>query len=292
MENNNDKYVLIGLSASGLLIGFYLVVASLLGGLAFALDNFVSLWYFMLPLVVGFGIQIGLFFYVKNEMHKKATAQAAASTGISTASMIACCAHHIADIAPFLGIAALGIFFTKYQAVFLLAGIFSNILGITYMFTLTETENSKRKLKPIFYSLLIISIVVVAASYIFISKSTVSSAANSNNNAQQAGFATVTSGDTETGNAQIDLTPIGLVNGKFTISMAANTHSVTLSDYDLAKITTLTYNGKQYAPISAPTLQGHHNNGNIVFDLNEIPANFKIVIHGIPSVQERVFEWK
>ena len=271
MEKKYDRYTLIGLSASGLLLAFYLTVSSLLGGIQFALDNFVQLWYWMIPLIVGFGIQMGMFFYVKDEMHIKATAEAAASTGISATSMVACCAHHIADIAPFLGITAIGLFLTKYQTVFLLTGILSNILGIIYMFTLMETENSKRKLKIIFYSLLIISIAVVTASYIFISKSAV---VNSNDN------------------AQIDLTPIGLVNGKFTVSMAANTHSVTLSNYNLTKITTLTYNGKKYAPLSASALQGHHNNGNIVFDLNEVPTNFKILIQGIPSVQERVFEWK
>ena len=120
MEENYDKFVLKGLAAS----------FSLLGGVNFALNNFVKLWYWMIPLVTGFGIQIGMFFYVKEQMHKKATAQAAASSGVSATSMVACCAHHIADIAPFLGITALGLFLTKYQSTFLLMGIFSNILGM------------------------------------------------------------------------------------------------------------------------------------------------------------------
>ena len=101
MEEGYDKFVLKGLAASSLLLAFYFVVASLLGGVSFALDNFVKLWYWMIPLVVGFGVQIGMFFYVKSEMHKKATGTAAASTGASATSMVACCAHHIADIAPF-----------------------------------------------------------------------------------------------------------------------------------------------------------------------------------------------
>lgn len=108
----------------------------------------------------------------------------------------------------------------------------------------------------------------------------------------QAQTLTKTTGSTSQGDVQIDLTPIGIVNGKFAVSIAVNTHSVTLSDYDLAKITTLAYNGRKYAPISSPAMEGHHNNGNLVFDLNQAPSNFKIVIVGIPSVQERVFEWK
>ena len=80
MENKTDRYTLIGLAASGALLAFYVIVSSLLGGISFAIDNFIKLWYWMVPLIVGFGIQIGMFFYVKNEMHKKATGSAAAST--------------------------------------------------------------------------------------------------------------------------------------------------------------------------------------------------------------------
>ena len=160
MAEIKDKYILIGLSASGLLLLFYFIVSSLLGGFQFAVDNFIQLWYWMVPLVVGFGIQMGMFFYVKNEMHKKAAAEAAASTGISTGAMVACCAHHIADIAPFLGITALGIFLTKYQSTFLLIGMLSNILGVTYMFTLMETKIPRRHLKALFYSLLVVSIAI------------------------------------------------------------------------------------------------------------------------------------
>src|SRR3989338_4534637 len=161
MENDNSKYVLIGLGASGLLLAFYFIIASLLGGVSFALDNFIKLWYWMIPLVVGFGIQIGMFFYIKGEMHKKATGTAAASTGASATSMVACCAHHIADIAPFLGIAALGLFLTKYQSTFLLMGVLSNILGIVYMGSLMQAKYPKQKIRLLLYSLLVVSIITV-----------------------------------------------------------------------------------------------------------------------------------
>src|SRR3989344_3128969 len=169
MAEIKDKYILIGLSASGLLLLFYFIVSSLLGGFQFAVDNFIQLWYWMVPLVVGFGIQMGMFFYVKNEMHKKAAAEAAASTGISTGAMVACCAHHIADIAPFLGITALGLFLTKYQSTFLLIGISSNVLGITYMASLMNTKIPKSRIKILFYSLLALSVIIVFASYYSIS---------------------------------------------------------------------------------------------------------------------------
>src|SRR3989344_6812002 len=183
MENDNSKYVLIGLGASGLLLAFYFIIASLLGGVSFALDNFIKLWYWMIPLVVGFGIQIGMFFYVKSEMHKKATGTAAASTGASATSMVACCAHHIADIAPFLGITALGLFLTKYQSTFLLIGISSNVLGVTYMASLINTNIPRQRMKAVFYSLLGLSIIIVLASYWYVSSSSSAPLSNNQNTA-------------------------------------------------------------------------------------------------------------
>jgi len=109
---------------------------------------------------------------------------------------------------------------------------------------------------------------------------------------QENGLVMKTTGSTNEGDVQIDLTPAGIANGKLTISFATNTHSVDMEQFDLKKITVLSYNGKNYAPVSAPKLSGHHNSGEIVFDLNEMPKSFKITIKGIPNVNERVYEWK
>jgi len=67
-------------------------------------------------------------------------------------------------------------------------------------------------------------------------------AANQNSN---SGFSTITSGSTDPGSAQVDLTPKGIENGQLKVDFAINTHSVDLSQYDLTKITTLEYNGKK-----------------------------------------------
>jgi len=109
---------------------------------------------------------------------------------------------------------------------------------------------------------------------------------------QASGFAIVTSGDTETGNVQIDLTPVGYKNGQLKVDITVNTHSVELSQYGLAKITILEYDGKKIFPVSAPELRGHHTSGTMVFDVGENIKKFKIIISGIPNVQERIFEWR
>ena len=109
---------------------------------------------------------------------------------------------------------------------------------------------------------------------------------------QPSGFKMITSGDTETGNVQIDLAPAGFQNGQLKVDIAVNTHSVDLSKYDLKKITTLEYDGKKTAPISAPQLSGHHTSGTLIFNVGNEMNAFKIKISGIPSIEERVFEWE
>ena len=277
MENSNDRYVLIGLSASGLLIAFYIIVASLLGGIAFALGNFVSLWYWMIPLIVGFGIQIGLFFYVKNEMHKKATAQAVTSAGISSASMVACCAHHIADIAPFLGITALGIFLTKYQSTLLLIGILSNFLGIIYMWSIVNTRIPKFQLRILFYSLLIFSIIAVGISYFLISKSEVAPS-------KQTSFQTQLNNQN---NVEFQVTPLS--PSKFEI--AINTHSIQL-DFDLTQISKLYDNlGNEYKPLNwdGSDPEGHHRSGTLAFE--PVDKNAKSITLIITDSAKREFKW-
>ena len=68
--------------------------------------------------------------------------------------------------------------------------------------------------------------------------------------------------------------------------------SLDLSQFDLAKITTLEYSGKKIYLVSTPTLQGHHSSGTLIFNVGQDATKFKITIVGIPSVQERVFEWE
>ena len=101
---------------------------------------------------------------------------------------------------------------------------------------------------------------------------------------------TKTSGGTDTGDVEISLTPIQTSN-QLTIKIAANTHSVDLSQFNLQKQTTLEAEGKTYKPISSPSLSGHHSSGNIVFNTNTNLKNFKIIIQGIPKTNQRTFSW-
>lgn len=110
-------------------------------------------------------------------------------------------------------------------------------------------------------------------------------------NTDAKAFETVYSGSVGEGDAAVDLTPVGVVDGKLRVDVSVNTHSVNLEQFDLTSMTTLEYGGKILKPESAPALSGHHSSGALVFSVGEQVSSFKISIKGIPKVDERVFEW-
>lgn len=286
MQSVSYKTALNGIAASASLLAFYFVVSSLLGGVDFALSNFVQLWYWMVPLVVGFGIQIGMFFHLKKVMHKEAIGPTAASTGVSTTSMVACCAHHLVDIAPFLGIAAAATFLTKYQSSLLLLGIVSNVLGIIYMASLMSTHASKKKIKALFYALLAIAIVVVFVSFFYTasSESRPRAASTAASTKQTKPLQKLVS---EKNSITFEITPTS--SSTFQISMS--THSVEL-DFDLLQITTLsTDTGASYKPLSweGSPPGGHHRSGTLYFPA--ISPDAKSIKLLIVDSAEREFSW-
>ncbi len=128
--------VAVGSAASVLLALVYVVVLSLANSLEHASSEFLLLWYWMLPLLVGFGAQVGLFTYGRRVALAGAMPHAhgvAASSGTNVVSMVACCAHHLADVLPLLGLAGAATVLATYQDIFLLLGVVSNLVGLVYV---------------------------------------------------------------------------------------------------------------------------------------------------------------
>lgn len=50
--------------------------------------------------------------------------------------MVACCAHHLVDLIPILGLSAATLFLSEYQEQFLIFGIVANLIGMGMMFWL------------------------------------------------------------------------------------------------------------------------------------------------------------
>lgn len=132
--------VLKGIGATFVLIVIYFTIVSLISGWDFAKDQFRQFWYFIITLAVGFGIQVGLYTYlramIKNVSPRTLPAgrQVVATTGAtSTAAMISCCAHYLVNILPILGAVGLITVISQYQIQLFWIGLAFNFFGIVYM---------------------------------------------------------------------------------------------------------------------------------------------------------------
>ncbi len=135
MTNNVAKPILYGILASSILLGVYFTILTLVSGWNFAQSKFADFWYFIISLVVGFGIQISLYQYLKTLVHSgQGMGKVVGVSGTtSTAAMISCCAHYLVNLVPILGVTGLVTFVAQYQVSLFWVGILSNVIGIGYM---------------------------------------------------------------------------------------------------------------------------------------------------------------
>ncbi len=135
MTNNIAKSTLYGTLSSAILLGVYFAVLTLVSGWSYALIQFTDFWYFIVSLVVGFGIQIALYQYLKTLVHSgQGMGKVVGVSGTtSTAAMISCCAHYLVNLVPILGITGLATFVSQYQIKIFWVGLAFNIFGILFI---------------------------------------------------------------------------------------------------------------------------------------------------------------
>lgn len=130
--------ILVGLLAAGGLLAFYVVVVLAGSGSTEHLWSLMAedAW-FVIAITAGFGSQIGLFSYLRAAMNathgRMSTAVAASGTGGSTVAMVACCAHHLADILPLAGMTAATLFLSEYKRPLMTIGLLATGIGILWM---------------------------------------------------------------------------------------------------------------------------------------------------------------
>ena len=135
MPSNIAKSITYGILASVILLGVYFAVLTLVSGWGFAISQFFTFWYFIVSLAIGFGIQIGLYIYLKNLIKGgHGSGKVLGVTGTtSTAAMISCCAHYLVNIVPVLGVTGLITFAAQYQVELFWVGLAFNIGGVLYI---------------------------------------------------------------------------------------------------------------------------------------------------------------
>ncbi|MDO8561696.1 MAG: hypothetical protein Q7S05_02615 [bacterium] len=149
------KSILYGCAAAVFLLGVYFATLTFVSGWAFTLEQFSDFWYFVVALALGFGVQIGLYIYLRDIIHGGTNSgNVLGVTGTTSATaMISCCAHYLVNLLPILGVTGLVAFVAQYQVHLFWFGLLSNGIGILYIanrinkFSARGGKNQRRALK-------------------------------------------------------------------------------------------------------------------------------------------------
>lgn len=127
----NRRSLRWGTAASTLLAAFYVAVLAASGGLQHLVDQTRTDWWLLTPIVLAFGTQIALTVELR---HRHRAHHLAATTGAGTSAsavgMVACCAHHLAELVPLLGAAGIAGFLFDWRIPLMAAGLAVNLAAI------------------------------------------------------------------------------------------------------------------------------------------------------------------
>ena len=123
-----------GFLAASLLLIFYFATVTLISGWDFNKSQFAKYWYFILSLALGFGIQVALYFYLRDISRQNISTKVLATTGTtSAAAMVSCCSHYLVNILPIVGISGFVTLVVQYQIQLFWFGLIANLAGVLYV---------------------------------------------------------------------------------------------------------------------------------------------------------------
>lgn len=129
----NSRSVRSGAVAGATLVIVYVaVVTGASGSWTHLIDQARQDWYYLVAIVGGFGVQVTLLSELRRRrrLQHRAAAAGGVGAGASTVGMVACCAHHLADLAPFVAATGAAAFLTDNRVAFMLLGIVVNAAGV------------------------------------------------------------------------------------------------------------------------------------------------------------------
>ena len=124
--------LLVGAASGLMLAAFYAGVLTLLGGAEHVAQQWSSDALWVLALSVAFGVQASLMAELRTRRRldiRNGTTVGAAG-GASAVGMVACCAHHAADLAPLLGASGAAAALAAYRTPMMVMAISLSLLGI------------------------------------------------------------------------------------------------------------------------------------------------------------------
>lgn len=310
-----------GALAATALLAFYFVLLSVANSRQHAWEQFVGMWYWILALATGFGVQFGLFVYarsyVKGTARAGATAEVAGAGTVSTGSMVACCVHHLSDFLPVLGLSAALVLVDKYRFFLTVLGLLSNLVGITVMLTLIQKNllYEKRGLMSMVLkgdmhkmrnAVIAISVLIIGIVFFTSCQNKGSSSSDIDGPfpwaqaAGQGGTAGTpiekTARENSGGGISVVVEPENILPGEpATFRVSMDTHSGSL-DFSVKRAAVLRDGaGNEYAPVEWQGAEsgGHHVSGKLVFpSLKEDAGSVTLTLKDIGGVPERTFKWR
>jgi len=125
--------IALGIVGAAVILAVYLTILALAQGWGHAVQLLSEDFYLVAPITLSFGVQVGLYTYLRAIIRARSRSGGAltgASGATSTAAMVACCAHHVADLLPFLGLSAAAGFLATYKVPFMIFGLAVSLAGI------------------------------------------------------------------------------------------------------------------------------------------------------------------
>lgn len=145
-----------GLLGALFLAGLYFGIVSWAESPQHAAEFFWQDRWIIVPILLGFGVQVALYTILKKGLFVTAGELAVANTGpsgmltgaggtTSTVAMVACCAHHVTEVLPILGLTAAATFLAQYRTAFMLVGLGTTLAGISVMMVILIKARRRAK---------------------------------------------------------------------------------------------------------------------------------------------------
>lgn len=302
MRSETSRALGAGVLASASMLAVYTFLLAWLGGTwRHPVEQFSRYWFWLVPIVAGFGLQVGLWRYLVWSRRRSVGTTAAVSGGTGGLAMAACCAHHLADLLPALGLTAAATVVTRYQPVFFAVAVASNLVGLAVVSRhvwrwpqLTGRFTHLTVMTKSFITPLALGLMLGAAAIGVVLAYNRSPAPPAS--ASSGGFPPLTASpyparSDQQADVTVTVTPAIVDTGQTTFDVAFNTHSVEL-DYDFAAVSSLAAGGQRRAAIAwVGGRGGHHLQGRLVFPpLPPGVDGFTLTMSGVGGV-ERQFSW-
>lgn len=296
------------LMAFGLLI-FYAIILTIFNDGRHVIDEIKKWWPWILPLVAGFGLQEGLFHFIRVARREILSAAVVTrSGGVSAAAMVACCFHHLTDVIPLMGLTVVSLIIAAYQPVLFLIGILANVIVIVTLLSIIQKEQLTRgwlgqklpsNLTLVRKGIIGLSIIAVVVVFLAISFNRSNEresdflAPSESNLLKSAERLSEVSSESE--GITIVVKPIELQAGQsLRFELTMDTHEGSLNTDLPAAVSLVGIQGEKYPAVSwdGPPPGGHHRSGILTFSaLDVLPAQLTMVIADDDWSAPREFAW-